>query len=263
MSATFTYSTRSISGSVTPPFVQADADNNRQVFFRSGEDIYRGIAEVFVDGTEILLASGQGYLPSTDITIDDIILYDNSPENPPPSLETSSSLYQLLHNVPQIWVYTLRSSLSMREVPASGSVYRLSSQLGDEELKEDLVWALTSFNSWPPIMFSYSFVTLPEGLIGPVWALAEFKVGLRLQWFEAGKHFRYIDNGISIERVKQQDYANVGNTILSQLAGINFKLVKQAYRISTMGIKGQFSSMISLPRSIFKSLRGTRLGMGG
>jgi hypothetical protein len=185
----------------------------------------------------------------------------------------------------QFFINQLRSHLSMREQMAAGSSYMLDAKLGDDELWEDLRMGLNMFNTTPPIITSYTFADLyvssaqasangdnpfsPTSESGisvfmtTVIMCAMFFTGLRLQWFEAGKHFRYNDNGISIERVKQPDYQNVvGSNILAYLS-TTLPLIRRSLGLSRFHIKGQFSGLIAMPRSLTRGLRGTRLGQGG
>ncbi len=159
------------------------------------------------------------------------------------------------------WVDALRSSLSMRLQNAAGSVYRLPDALGREELQEDWIRGLSFFNSYPPNTENFTLANLPDELIAPVWMCAEFFSGQRLQWFEAGAHFQYSDNGIVLIRDKQAKYAAAGQQIL-QYISTTLILVKKSYRMGSLSIAGQFSSTISFPRSLTRGLRGTRLGMG-
>ena len=182
----------------------------------------------------------------------------------------------------QFFINQLRSMISMRVLPAAGSSYQLPARLGDEELWEDLRLGLNMFNTTPPIISTYNFSDLyaasvqsstnGEDPFSPnaetnlsifmttVLMCAMFFTGLRLQWFEAGKHFRYNDNGISIERVKQPDYQNVvGANILQYISAV-LPLIRKTIAFERVHIKGQFSSTISFPRSLTRGLRGTRLG---
>lgn len=184
----------------------------------------------------------------------------------------------------QFFISQLRSMLSMRYQSAAGSSYNLSTRLGDEELWEDLRMGLNLFNMTPPIVSTYSFQNLyaaskaagdqgqdvfaPESetsesiLISSIMMCAMFFTGLRLQWFEAGKHFRYNDNGISIERDKQGNYQNiVGSNILQYISTV-LPTVRKTLGFQRLSIKGQWSSTISFPRSLTRGLRGTRLGSG-
>jgi hypothetical protein len=184
----------------------------------------------------------------------------------------------------QFFINQLRSMISMREQKAAGSSYVLNTKLGDDELWEDLRLGLNMFNTTPPIFTSYSFADLYSAsasaeangdnpfsptsenslsvFMTTVLMCAMFFTGLRLQWFEAGKHFRYNDNGISIERVKQPDYQNVvGANILAYIS-TTLPLIRKSLALTNFHIKGQFSGLVAFPRSLTRGLRGTRLGMG-
>jgi hypothetical protein len=184
----------------------------------------------------------------------------------------------------KFFIDQLRSHISMREQMAAGSSYMLAAKLGDDELWEDFRMGLNMFNTCPPIITTYTSADLygisaqattngenpfsptsEDGLsvfMTTVLMCAMFFVGLRLQWFEAGKHFRYNDNGISIERVKQPDYQNVvGSNILAYIT-TTLPLIRKSLALSRFHIRGQFSGLIAMPRSLTRGLRGTRLGMG-
>lgn len=185
----------------------------------------------------------------------------------------------------QFYIDLLRSHLSMRTTLASGSSYILPAKLGDEELWEDFRLGLNFFNTFPPQLTTFNSQNLydisqntadgggdpaaPERedlgsiLTTPIIMCALFFTGLRLQWFEAGKHFRYNDNGISIERVKQQDYANIVNGDILSYLNTQLTLIKRTIALSTTKMKGLWSGMVSLPRSLTRGLRGTRVGWGG
>jgi hypothetical protein len=182
----------------------------------------------------------------------------------------------------QFFVTQLRSQLSMRIANAAGSSYQLPARLGDEELWEDLRLGLNMFNGYPPILTFYRFKDLydasaqaaatggdpfaPENessisiFLTAVIMCAMFFTCLRLQLFEAGKHFRYNDNGVSIERVKQADYGNVVAGSILQFITQVLPGMRKSIAFERVGIKGQFSGMISFPRSLTRGLRGTRLG---
>ena len=184
----------------------------------------------------------------------------------------------------QWFIDKYRSFFSMRTQMAAGSSFQLKTRLGDEELWEDLRLGLNFFNTFPPIITTFTFRDLydasassiatgqdplaPENetdlsiYMTSVMMCAMFMTGVRLQWFEAGKHFRYNDNGISIERVKQPDYQNVvAGSIMQYISTVLLNL-RKTLGFSRINIKGQFSGMISMPRSLTRGLRGTRLGAG-
>jgi hypothetical protein len=182
----------------------------------------------------------------------------------------------------QWFIDKYRSFFSMRTQMAAGSSFKLNARLGDEELWEDLRLGLNFFNSYPPITTTYSFKDLydasaqattqgvdplaPESetalsiYMTSVFMCAMFMTGTRLQWFEAGKHFRYNDNGISIERVKQADYQNVvGSSVLQYITGV-LPILRKTLGFDRIHVKGQFSGIVAFPRSLTRGLRGTRLG---
>ena len=186
----------------------------------------------------------------------------------------------------QFFIDSLRSMLSMRVQAASGSSYNLNARLGDDELFEDLRLGLNYYNTLPPYLSTLSFnqlysanlqqkqlnedqttdIEAPEQenfesiFITPILMCGAFFTGLRLQWFEAGKHFRYSDNGISIERAKQQDYSNIIGANILQYISNTLPLIKRMAGFKLINLKGQFSGMVGMPRSLTRGLRGTRLG---
>jgi len=190
----------------------------------------------------------------------------------------------ILSTAQQYFVDLLRSHLTMRETNAKGSTYRLSSRLGDEELWEDFRLGLNYFNTAPPALTTFNSQNLYEMsqsattngndpkappteslssiLETPVIMCALFFVGMRLQWFEAAKHFRYNDNGISIERVKQQDYASITNSDILAYLSNTLLAVKKTLAFTLVKPIGLWSGMVSMPRSLTRGLRGTRLGIG-
>ena len=129
------------------------------------------------------------------------------------------------------FVEMYRQFLSMRITPVAGSTYVLTAErLGTEELWDDLRLGINLFNSWPPSYTYFRYIdmyapfktakdngediitgeatNLSAQMLSPILMCSLFWTGVRLQWFEAGKHFEYNDNGISLMRKKQMDYAN-------------------------------------------------------
>lgn len=175
--------------------------------------------------------------------------------------------------------------LSMRTTAAGGSSYVLNARLGDEELWEDIRLGLNYFNVLGPALTTFSLTDIynaqqlaadaggdaqaPETedinsiLSTPILMCALFYSGLRLQFFEAGKHFRYNDNGISIERAKQQDYASIVNGDILAYMTNTLPSIKKAISFKRLHPLALFSGMISMPRSLTRGLRGTRAGFGG
>lgn len=180
----------------------------------------------------------------------------------------------------EFFINMLRGMLTMHFHTVAGSDYSGISKLGDEELWEDLRLGINFFNSYPPVVTTYSFEDLyknsrnyddpaaPEKetaesvLMTPVMMCSLFFVGMRLQFFEAGKHFEYNDNGISLSRKKQQDYASIVGSSILQYLNNQLAIIKKVTAFKSVSPMGLFSGMVSYPRSLTRGLRGTRLGMG-
>jgi len=183
----------------------------------------------------------------------------------------------------QYLVDLLRSQISMRLTAASGSSYVLPAKLGDAELWEDVRLGLNMFNTTHPIITTYSSKDLydasaaattngldplaPENeTFASVFTTCVIFCGLffsgqRMQWFEAGKHFSYSDNGITLTRDKQQKFQSAGAGIL-QYVSTMLPLVRKTLGYSRLHIRGAWSGSIGLSRSLTRGLRGTRLGLG-
>jgi hypothetical protein len=173
-----------------------------------------------------------------------------------------------------------RGMLTMQFHKVAGSDYDGIAKLGDEELWGDLRLGINFFNSYPPIVTTYRFADLysnvgdaedpmaPENeslassLVAPVMMCAMFFTGMRLQFFEAGKHFEYNDNGIYLGRKKQADYANIVGGSILQYLNAQLVVIKKTLGFSRIKVKGLFSGIISYPRSLTRGLRGTRMGSG-
>jgi hypothetical protein len=186
----------------------------------------------------------------------------------------------------QFMVDQYRQFLSMNVMPLSGSAYNNASgsKLADEELWQDFRMGLQMFNASAPFMTVLSTNDLynasaqasssgldpnaPENedfssiLIQAIEMCALFFTLVRLQVFEAGKHFRFSDNGISIERVKQADYAAIAGGSVIQYITTVLPTLKKTLGMTTLRAIGNFSGLISFPRSLTRGLRGTRLGLG-
>jgi hypothetical protein len=76
--ASYVASSRTIAGAtMTPVFEQTDADEQRQVFFRIGANIFWGCVTTFVSGSSVILLA-MGNLPAGDGTIAELLLLDFS-----------------------------------------------------------------------------------------------------------------------------------------------------------------------------------------
>jgi len=127
----------------------------------------------------------------------------------------------------------------------------------DAELRTYVQNSIDQFNFFPPMVTSYSASTLPEqyfGLIelgGVIWGL----IGLSI--LEAGKHFTYSDNGISIGRDRSGKYSGIWGPLLTAYLSMLEK-TKKVMALSSLRMEGQFSSTVGYPRSLDRALRGVR-----
>jgi len=116
--------------------------------------------------------------------------------------------------------------------------------------------SLDWINAHPPHLTSFDYITLPDSFI---YLLEMGTVILALQAlgiFEAGKHFVYNDNGLSLTRDRSAKYMALYGAILQQYAK-NLKDTKTIYSLNSVNMKGMFSSTTGYPRSLSRALRGT------
>jgi len=115
--------------------------------------------------------------------------------------------------------------------------------------------SLDWINGHPPVLTLFNFTNLPVTFhhlleMGTV-ILALQSVGI----FEAGKHYVYSDNGISISRDRSSKYMQIYGTIMQQYADL-MKRTKLTYALHTVKAQGMFSSTTGYPRSLSRALRG-------
>jgi len=150
----------------------------------------------------------------------------------------------------------LRTNLSMWSMRYE-TVMAGTNNFTDIELYTFLQQGLEMFNGWPPNTTTYTLSNYPAPIEGPfflcslVWAI----VGLELH--EIAQHFQYNDNGISFMRDKSGRYASVLGQIFT-LLNQQMPNLKKIIALDALSVKGQFSGMTSMPRSLDRALRGTR-----
>lgn len=153
-----------------------------------------------------------------------------------------------------VFVRKLRDKLLMQ--PGVGQ-YQDKFPDEDAELRTYIQNSIDQFNFYPPKITSYTAVTLPEQyhavieMGGLIWAL----IGLTV--LEAGKHFSYSDNGISITRDRSGKYQSIWTPLLTAYFQMLEKL-KKVMALSSLKMEGQFSSSTGYPRSLDRALRGVR-----
>jgi hypothetical protein len=153
------------------------------------------------------------------------------------------------------YVNNLRTHLAM-EASGSVSLYRLRRRFTDPELEVFLEGALSDWNMESPTT-NHTFDTFPSShssilmMGGMIWAL------LTMQVFEAGKHFSYSDGGITINRDRQPKFGSI-EVHMAQRYGEHLRRMKYLYGLSTLGVRGQFSSVTRIPRNLQRAMAGVQ-----
>jgi len=125
----------------------------------------------------------------------------------------------------------------------------------DRELLDLLQNSLDWINAYPPYLTAFTFSQLPRQFyivlsLGAV-VLAMQAMGI----LEAGKHFIYNDNGISLTRDRSSKYLSLYSAVIAQY-NENLKKIKIKYGMDHISLAGQFSSTVGYPRSLSRALRG-------
>lgn len=125
----------------------------------------------------------------------------------------------------------------------------------DREILDFLQDSLNWWNAFPPAITFHSFMALPT----PYYSIVEEGAvinGLKaLGIYEAGKHFIYNDNGISLTRDRSAKYAGIFGPLM-QAYVTNLKAMRTKYALDNISIRGMFSSTTGFPRSLSRALRG-------
>lgn len=172
---------------------------------------------------------------------------DTSQELPNPFkvADTQEALYQ------SVYLEGIRSKLYMH-LDSGGFVNKFPR---DRELIDLMQNSLDWINAHPPSFTTFNFINLPSMFthlleMGTV-ILALQSLGI----FEAGKHYTYSDNGISIGRDRSGKYLSLYSSVFQSYAAL-LKSVKMQYSLNNVGMRGQFSSTTGFPRSLSRALRG-------
>jgi len=125
----------------------------------------------------------------------------------------------------------------------------------DRELLDYLQDSLNWWNAHPPAITFHSFIGIPT----PYYAIVEEGAvinGLKaLGIYEAGKHFIYSDNGISLTRDRSAKYTAIFNPLIQHYVA-RLKEMRVKYALDHVNIRGLFSSTTGFPRSLSRALRG-------
>lgn len=137
------------------------------------------------------------------------------------------------------------------------TIFASSNNLMDFEAYTFLYEGMSFFNSYPPFQTAYTLSTLPAAIEAPVFLCSSLFALIGMEIFEVGEHFQYNDNGLSFTREKSGKYG----AILGQITGLlnqTLPIMKKQLALSSIRVRGQFSGMVSMPRSLERALRGTR-----
>lgn len=127
----------------------------------------------------------------------------------------------------------------------------------DREILDYLQESLNWWNSYPPAITWHTFIDLPMPYYAIVEEGAVIKALEALGIYEAGKHFMYNDNGISITRDRSAKYQAIWNGLLANYVQ-HLKAMRTKYALDHVTIKGMFSSTTGFPRSLSRALRGVQ-----
>lgn len=127
----------------------------------------------------------------------------------------------------------------------------------DREILDFLQIGLNWWNAHPPALTFHNFIALPTPYQSIVEEGAMIKSLEALGIFEAGKHFMYNDNGISITRDRSAKYQAIWNGLLSNYSQ-QLKQMRTKYALDHFTAKALFSSTTGFPRSLSRALRGVQ-----
>jgi len=125
----------------------------------------------------------------------------------------------------------------------------------DREILDYLQDGMNWWNSHPPGLTFHNFYSIPRPYFSIIERGAVIAGLTALGVYEAGKHFIYNDNGISLTRDRSAKYAGIFSALMQAYA-TNLKAMRTTYALDNVGIKGMFSSTTGFPRSLSRALRG-------
>jgi len=125
----------------------------------------------------------------------------------------------------------------------------------DREILDYLQDSLNWWNSHPPALTFHDFTDVPQPYYSIIEQGAVIKSLEALGIFEAGKHFIYNDNGISLTRDRSGKYHALFSALIQQYAK-SLKEMRTKYALDHVRIRGLFSSTTGYPRSLSRALRG-------
>ena len=127
--------------------------------------------------------------------------------------------------------------------------------LRDREILDFLQDSLNWWNSYPPAITFHTFLAIPQPYYSIIEKGAVITGLTALGVYEAGKHFVYNDNGISLTRDRSAKYAGMFGPLMQSYI-TNLKSMRTKYALDNINIRGIFSSTTGFPRSLSRALRG-------
>jgi len=125
----------------------------------------------------------------------------------------------------------------------------------DREILDFLQDSLNWWNSYPPAITFHNFLGVPPPYYSIIEKGAVINALTALGVYEAGKHFIYNDNGISLTRDRSAKYAGIFGPLMQSYV-TNLKAMRMKYALDHVTMKGLFSSTTGFPRSLSRALRG-------
>jgi hypothetical protein len=104
----------------------------------------------------------------------------------------------------------------------------LSGSNSDRKLYISLINSLSQFNCFPP-RTTYTFSNIPSCAMGVLSDGAYVFTLIDKGVFEAGKHYSFSDNGLSVTRDRGGAYATWSNPLLTNYIN-NLKIIKKGFR---------------------------------
>lgn len=125
----------------------------------------------------------------------------------------------------------------------------------DREILDFLQDSLNWWNAYPPALTFHGFYDIPSPYYSIIEKGAVITGLTALGVYEAGKHFIYNDNGISLTRDRSAKYSGIFGPLMQQYTA-NLKTMRTKYALDNVNIRGMFSSTTGFPRSLSRALRG-------
>jgi hypothetical protein len=125
----------------------------------------------------------------------------------------------------------------------------------NRELLDHLQTSLNWWNAYPPAITFHSFLDVPQPYYSIIEEGAVINALVAIGVFEAGKHFIYNDNGISLTRDRSGKYQAIFNQLMTSYIQ-NLKAMRTKYALDHVIARGLFSSTTGFPRSLSRALRG-------